>query len=59
MVGESHSAGTVSQGFADAVEQAAQWTVRVAARRRIGATGVVWAPGGVIVTADHVIELGR
>jgi S1-C subfamily serine protease len=46
----------ISNGLAAAAEQAGAWTVRVGARRRIPATGVVWAEGGVVVTADHVIE---
>lgn len=55
MVGQS-SAQQLSESLAEAVERAARWTVRVSARRRIAASGVVWAAGGVIVTADHVIE---
>jgi S1-C subfamily serine protease len=46
----------VSDGLAAAAEQAAAYTVRVSARRRFGATGVAWAGGGYIVTADHVVE---
>ncbi len=46
----------LSESLAEAVERAASWTVRVSARRRIAASGVVWAAGGVIVTADHVLE---
>jgi S1-C subfamily serine protease len=56
MVGQPGPAEALSQSLANAVELAARWTVRVTARRRIGASGVVWASGGVIVTADHVIE---
>ncbi|MEZ4502759.1 MAG: S1C family serine protease [Dehalococcoidia bacterium] len=46
----------LSEGIASAVERAAGWTVLVAARRRIPASGVVWGAGGVIVTADHAVE---
>ncbi len=46
----------LSDGLAAAVERAAASTVLVNARRRIPATGVVWSEGGVIVTADHVVE---
>lgn len=42
-------------GFADAVALAGGWTVGVDARRRYGASGIVWAEG-VVVTADHVVE---
>lgn len=46
-----------SDGLAAAVERAATSTVLVSARRHIPATGVAWSDGGLIVTADHVIEL--
>jgi len=42
-------------GYADAVETAGAWTVGVDARRRYGATGIVWSTG-VVITADHVVE---
>src|SRR5438094_813593 len=38
-----------------AVEAASQWIVGVDGRRRLPATGIVWA-NGVVVTADHVLE---
>lgn len=44
-----------SDALADAVERAAAATVSVGARRRLGATGIIIA-GGLVVTADHVIE---
>lgn len=47
--------GIAAGGFADAVESAGAWTVGVDARRRYGASGIVWADG-VVVTADHVVE---
>lgn len=45
----------LSNELANAVERAGRSLVTVDARRRLPATGVVWAPG-VVVTADHVIE---
>ena len=56
MTSERTTLEDISEGLASAAERAGAWTVRVAARRRIPATGVVWAEGGVVVTADHVIE---
>lgn len=46
----------LSDGLAAAVERAAASTVLVSARRRIPASGILWGDGGVIVTADHVVE---
>jgi S1-C subfamily serine protease len=45
----------LSNDFARAVERAAGTTVRVNARRRQSASGVIWA-AGTILTTDHVIE---
>lgn len=45
----------VSEAMADAVATAGQSTVRVEARRRLPATGIVWA-ADLIVTAHHVVE---
>lgn len=56
MTREPGAAEALSYLLADAVERAAAWTVRVVARRRLGATGVAWNAEGVVVTADHVIE---
>jgi S1-C subfamily serine protease len=56
MTGERSALEEMSEGLAGAAERAGAWTVRVGARRRISASGVVWAEGGVVVTADHVIE---
>ena len=47
----------LSGELADAVARAGQSVVKVNARRRMAASGVVWAADGVIVTADHVLEL--
>jgi S1-C subfamily serine protease len=45
-----------SDGLAGAVERAGRSVVRVDARRRQSASGVVWTADGLIVTADHVVE---
>lgn len=46
----------VSNGLADLVESAGQSVVRVEARRRIPASGIVWSADGLIVTAHHVVH---
>lgn len=60
---ESGSTTSVLQQFSDelagAVERAGGSIVRVSARRRLPATGIVWssdADGSTIVTASHVVE---
>jgi S1-C subfamily serine protease len=45
-----------SNALADAVESSARSVVRVEARRRQPASGVIWSADGLIVTADHVLE---
>jgi len=45
----------LSDALATAVERASAFTVRVNARRRMPASGIVWADG-IVLTADHVIE---
>src|SRR3954454_53958 len=57
----SGSSGTgalanLSAELADAVERAGRSVVTVEARRRVPGSGIVWPEGGVIVTADHVLE---
>jgi S1-C subfamily serine protease len=47
---------SVSNALADAVAAAGQSVVRVEARRRLGASGIVWSADGLIVTAQHVVE---
>jgi serine protease DegQ len=46
----------VSNALADAVAQASRSVVRVEARARQAASGIVWRADGVILTADHVLE---
>ncbi|MBM4416179.1 MAG: PDZ domain-containing protein [Chloroflexi bacterium] len=46
----------LSDGLAAAAERAQTYTVRVRARRRLAASGVAWANGGYIVSADHALE---
>jgi S1-C subfamily serine protease len=47
---------SLSNALADAVQAAGAGVVRVEARRRLPATGMVWSADGVIVTAHHVVE---
>lgn len=47
----------VSDAMASTVETGGSSVVRVEARRRLPASGVVWSPDGIIVTAHHVVEL--
>lgn len=46
----------LSDALAAAVADAGQYTVRVEARRRMPASGIVWSAEGVIVTAHHVVS---
>lgn len=47
---------SLSDGLAAAVEIAGQSVVRVDARQRMSASGIVWSADGLIVTAHHVVE---
>lgn len=47
---------TLSHNLADTVKAADPAIVRVEARRRLPASGIVWSAEGVIVTAHHVVE---
>jgi serine protease DegQ len=47
---------TLSEGLARIIETGGMSVVRVESRRRRPASGTVWSPEGVIVTAHHVIE---
>jgi len=46
----------VSKGLADVVAQAGPGVVRVEARRRLPASGIVWSKEGIILTARHIIR---
>ena len=46
----------ISDDLAQTVEDAGPSVVRVSARRRLPATGIVWSSDGTIVTAHHVVE---
>lgn len=46
----------LSDALAGVVAMADPSVVRVEARRRLSATGIVWSADGVIVTAHHVVE---
>lgn len=46
----------ISDDLAQTVEAAGTSIVRVAARRRLPASGIVWSSDGTIVTANHVVE---
>jgi S1-C subfamily serine protease len=47
---------SLSMDMANAAEQAGSRLVRVQARRRQSATGIIWSSDGLIVTAHHVVE---
>jgi S1-C subfamily serine protease len=54
---ESNGAlASLSNDLAAAVEQAAASVVTVYGRQRMPATGIVWTDGGLIVSANHVVE---
>jgi S1-C subfamily serine protease len=46
----------LSQGLSQAVETAGAYVVRVEARRRLPASGILWSEDGIIVTANHVVR---
>lgn len=46
----------LSDSLAETVETAGPGVVRVEGRRRLPATGIVWAAEGVIITANHVVK---
>ena len=45
-----------SDALAATVQSASQYVVRVEGRRRLPATGIVWASDGIVVTAHQVVE---
>lgn len=62
MAGQGERAGGsflqgLSNDLADVVERAGRQVVRVNARRRVPGSGILWSPDGVVVTADHVVEV--
>ena len=46
----------LSDALAETVASAGASVVRVEARHRLPATGIVWSPAGLVVTAHHVVE---
>jgi S1-C subfamily serine protease len=52
----SNTLTDLSQGLSQAVETASSYVVRVEARRRLPASGILWSEDGVIVTAHHVVK---
>lgn len=46
----------LSKDLAGAVETAGAAVVRVEARRGPAGSGIVWAPEGMVVAADHIVE---
>ncbi|UCF60405.1 MAG: trypsin-like peptidase domain-containing protein [Anaerolineaceae bacterium] len=46
----------LSNALTKTVESGDQSVVRVEARRRLPASGIVWSPDGVIVTAHHIVK---
>jgi S1-C subfamily serine protease len=54
-LGDALNLAAISDWLSAAVEQAGQSVVRVEARRRIPASGIVWSDS-YIVTADHAIQ---
>lgn len=46
----------LSNALAQTVETASPSIVRVEARRRLAASGIIWSADGVIVTAHHVVQ---
>ena len=49
----------MSDALARSVETAGTNVVRVEARRRIPASGIIWSADGLIVTANHVVRRDR
>lgn len=47
---------SISEAAAGLAESAGQSLVRVEARRRMAASGVIWSADGLIVTTHHVVE---
>lgn len=45
-----------SEALAGIAEAAGQAVVQVDARRRLPASGIVWSPDGIVITAHHVVR---
>lgn len=59
MTGTDNTGGllaALSDELANAVERGSRSVVAVHGRRQGAASGIVWPGGGVVVTADHVLE---
>ncbi len=52
----SDFAQQLSNGLAEAVASTGRAVVRVDARRRTPASGIIWTADGLVVTADHVLR---
>lgn len=52
----SNTFRSLASDLADTVASASAGVVRVDARRRLPASGIVWSADGVIVTANHVVR---
>lgn len=52
----SNALHELSEALATTVENVGQSVVRVEARRRLPASGIVWSADGVIVTSNHVVQ---
>lgn len=50
------SLAELSNGIVEIVQRSGDSVVRVEARRRLPATGLVWSAAGLIVTAHHVVQ---
>lgn len=46
----------LSEAMAATVQAVGQGVVRVSARRRLPASGIIWAAEGLIITAHHVVQ---
>ena len=47
---------SLSEELANSVESASAGVVRVEARRRLPASGIIWNADGIIITANHVVR---
>jgi S1-C subfamily serine protease len=52
----TNALANLSEALAQTVESAGPGIVRVEGRRRLPASGIVWASDGVIVTASHIVK---